>query len=141
MSKPVKFAQPFAIALRRVSLRGFKRILQRSTQNLFKKVGRLLYVQKRRNFQFFITFFAFFPKIYILHYFAETKKKKETKKRKESLLQRIKKCPVVSFEKEAKSSIQDILITTRSLNHKKLKKKKSFSVVTQSFKTSLGFVD
>ena len=115
----VNFVQPFAVAACRVSLHGFKRVLQRKPLNLFKKVGRLLYVQKRRNFQFFITFLLFFPKFYIFHYFEETKKNNETKKRKESLLQRIKKCPVVSFEKEAKSSIQDILITTRSLNHRK----------------------
>ena len=88
-------------------------------------VGSLLYVQQRRKFSVFHNLFAFFPKFHILHYFEEKEKKEFFfKKRKESLLQRIKKCPVVSVEKEPKFSIQDYLITTRSLNHRNLKKKK-----------------
>ena len=68
----VKFVKPFAVAARRVSLHGFNRVLQRSAENLFKKVlGRPLYVQKRRKFYVFPYFFAFFPKFYILHYFEE----------------------------------------------------------------------
>ena len=112
---------------RRVALHGFKRVLQRIAQNLFKKVGRLLYVQKKENFLFFITFLLFFPKFYNLHYFEEKEKKEFFfKKRKESLLQRIKKCPVVSFEKDAECYIQENLTTTRSLNRRKFKKKKGW---------------
>ena len=73
---------------------------------------------------FFITFLLFFPKFYILHYFEEKEKKEFFMKRKESPLQRIKKCPVVSFEKDAECYIQENLTTTRSLNRRKIKKKK-----------------
>ena len=68
---------------------------------------------------FFITFLLFFPKFYILHYFEEKEKKEFFMKRKESPLQRIKKCPVVSFEKDAECYIQENLTTTRSLNRRK----------------------
>ena len=65
--------------------------------------------------------------------------KKETKKQKQSLLLRIKKCPVISFAKQPKYSIQDNLTPPEVLITEI--KKKSLSVVTQSLKTSFGFVD
>ena len=59
-----KFVKLFAIiAARRVSSHGFKRVMQKSAQNIFKKVGTLLYVQNRRKFFVFHYFFCVFSKI------------------------------------------------------------------------------